>query len=78
MSLDGRAALSEARLEVIDKLGAAAMADGAGHVVVAGDGLDCISLFRPSEVRRHTPVNWELLLLVGSTSLRSDWHLAPN
>lgn len=40
MPQDVRAALSEARLEVIDRLGAAAVAAGAGHVVVAGDVFD--------------------------------------
>lgn len=64
--LEVRAALTEARLDAIDRLGAAAMSKGAGHVVVAGDVFDNVEpgdrIVRQALSRmERAPVTWWLM-----------------
>ncbi len=61
-----RSALSEARLDVIGKLGAVAVGSGAGHVVVAGDVFDNVEpgdrvVMQALSRMSHVPINWWLM-----------------
>lgn len=64
--LEVRAALTEARLDAIDRLGAVATSAGAGHVVVAGDVFDNVEpgnrIVKQALSRmERTPVTWWLM-----------------
>lgn len=61
-----REALTEARLDAIDKIGKVAIADGAAHVVVAGDVFDNVDpgdriVMQALSRMERTPVTWWLM-----------------
>ncbi|GGJ36235.1 metallophosphoesterase family protein [Sphingopyxis bauzanensis] len=61
-----RAALTEARLDAIDQIGKVAIADGAGHVLVAGDVFDNVDpgdriVMQAMSRMERAPVTWWLM-----------------